>query len=67
MKEDFDISQEETGFPLPKQGNFAFFAPVNKLARLAYLSQRHVRDAYVLRHPMERPPLSTYIYLYLFV
>ncbi len=30
MSEDFDISQEETGFPLVKYGNFASFAPVNK-------------------------------------
>ncbi len=30
MSEDLDISQEETGFPLLKEGNFASFAPVNK-------------------------------------
>ncbi len=30
MSEDFDLSQDETGFPLLKWGNFASFAPVNK-------------------------------------
>ncbi len=29
MSEDFDKSQEETGLPLLKEGNFASFAPVN--------------------------------------
>ncbi len=37
MLEDFDVSQEETGFPLLKLENFASFTLVNKLVRLAYL------------------------------
>ncbi len=49
--EDFNISQEETGFPLVKYGNFASFAPVNKLTRLAYLRGAYLRrNSFLVRH-----------------
>ncbi len=58
MSDDFDISQKETVFTLPKQGNLALFAPVNKLARLAYLrGSRTTHSSYVIRP--ERLPRTT--------
>ncbi len=60
MSEDFDISQEKAGFPLLKEGNFASFAPVNKLVRLAYLrGAGAMHTSYILCHPPERLPHTT--------
>ncbi len=50
MTEYFNISQEETGFPLVKKGNFASFAPINKRC---FLRDSH---AHALR---EHPTSST--------
>ncbi len=50
LLEDFDISQEETGCPLLKQGNFASFAHINKLARLSYLRDATHTSSAILRN-----------------
>ncbi len=49
MSEDFDISQEETGFRFAKVRKLCFLCSCKKLTRLAYL-----RGAYVLHHPPAR-------------